>query len=225
MSEPQTVGAAVAEVQASTRMLDESRWADVLPAHVGTAKFQRWALTLMQRPDLVEVSRTPAGQLSIVTALLDCATLGLEPGRTYHLVPYKHKDKQGNWLPPTVEGITDYKGEIELIYNAIQRPVIASLVYSKDEFYMTGANVPPKHDADWFAEDGRGAIVGGYAYVEMGAGLYSLVVRMTEADFLKHRAKAQTKNVWDEWPEAMRIKTLVHQLRKFVPWSPERRQG
>lgn len=45
MSEAQTVGAAVAEVQAAPRMLDESRWADVLPAHIGPAKFQRWALT------------------------------------------------------------------------------------------------------------------------------------------------------------------------------------
>jgi len=87
---------------------------------------------------------------------------------------------------------------------------------------MVGANVPPRHEADWFAEDGRGAIVGGYAYVEFGEGSYSQVVRMTEAEFLRHRAKAKTKGVWDEWPEAMRIKTLVHQLRKFVPWSREK---
>ncbi|HEV2372085.1 MAG TPA: recombinase RecT [Streptosporangiaceae bacterium] len=214
MSEPQTVGAAVAEVQAAPKMLDESRWADVLPAHIGPAKFQRWALGIMQKPDLVEVARTPVGQLSIVTALLDCATLGLEPGRTYHLVPYKGK----------VTGITDYKGEVELIWRAVQRPVIASLVYSKDTFYMTGANCPPKHDGDWFAEDGRGSVIGGYAYVEFGEGMCSMVVRMTEADFLKHRAKAQTQNVWDSWPESMRLKTLVHQLRKWVPWSAEVRQ-
>jgi recombination protein RecT len=212
MSEGQTVGQAVEQVQAAPRMLDETRWADVLPAHIGPKKFQRWALTLLQDPKMIEVSRTPAGQLSIVTALLDCASLGLEPGRTYHLVPFGGK----------VTGIIDYKGEIELIYNAVQRPVIASLVYSKDDFHMVGANIPPKHEADWFAEEGRGAVVGGYAYVEFGAGTYSMVVRMTEAGFLKHRAKAKTKDLWDEWPEAMRIKTLVHQLRKFVPWSVEK---
>jgi recombination protein RecT len=208
----ETVAQAAELATVAPRMLDESRWADVLPKHIGAARFQRWALTLMQKPDLIEVARTPAGQLSIVKAFLDCASLGLEPGRTYHLVPYKG----------VVQGITDYKGEIELIYNAIQKPVIASLVYSKDDFHMVGANVPPKHEADWFAEDGRGNIVGGYAYVEMGGGTYSMVVRMTEAEFLKHRAKAQIKAVWDEWPEAMRIKTLVHQLRKFVPWSREK---
>src|SRR5579864_3490904 len=210
----ETVAQAAELATVAPRMLDESRWADVLPAHIGPARFQRWALTLMQRPDLIEVARTPQGQLSIVKAFLDCASLGLEPGRTYHLVPYKG----------IVQGITDYKGEVQLIWNAVQRPVIASLVYSKDTFYMTGANLPPTHEADWFAEEGRGNIVGGYAYVQFGDGLYSLVMRMTEADFLKHRAKAQTKNVWDEWPESMRLKTLVHQLRKWVPWSADVRQ-
>jgi len=210
----ETVAQAAELATVAPRMLDESRWADLLPGHIGAAKFQRWALGMMQRSDLIEVSRTPQGQLSIVKAFMDCASLGLEPGRTYHLVPYKG----------VVQGITDYKGEVQLIWNAVQRPVIASLVYSKDTFYMTGANLPPTHEADWFAEDGRGSIIGGYAYVQMGEGLYSLVIRMTEADFLKHRAKAQTKNVWDEWPESMRLKTLVHQLRKWVPWSADVRQ-
>jgi phage RecT family recombinase len=210
----ETVAQAAELATVAPRMLDESRWADVLPAHIGASKFQRWALALVQRPDIMEAARTPQGQLSIVTALLDAATLGLEPGREYHLVPYKG----------VVKGITDYKGEVKLIWNAVQRPVIASLVYSKDDFAMTGANIPPKHEADWFAEEGRGTIRGGYAYVDYGGGLYSLVIRMTEAEFRKHRDKAQTKGVWDEWPEAMRLKTLVHQLRKWVPWSADVRQ-
>lgn len=211
----ETVGQAVAQTNATTGMLSPDRWADVLPAHIGPAKFQRWALTLMKKPDLVEVARTPEGQLSIVTALLDCASLGLEPGRTYHLVKFGG----------TVTGITDYKGEIELINRADPScSVCAMLVYEKDTFAMRGANIPPLHEADWFGD--RGAIVGGYAYVEFGANdygvsRYSQVVRMSEAVFHKHRGKARTKNVWDEWPESMRLKTLVHQLRKWVPWSAE----
>jgi recombination protein RecT len=210
----ETVAQAAELATIAPRMLDESRWADVLPAHIGPARFQRWALTLMQRPDLIEVARTPQGQLSIVTALLDCASLGLEPGRTYHLVPYKG----------IVKGMTDYKGEVQLIWNAVQRPVVASLVYSKDTYAIRGANCPPLHEGDWFADDGRGSVLGGYAYVDYGQQLYSMVVYMSEADFLKHKAKAQTQNVWNEWPESMRLKTLVHQLRKWVPWSAEVRQ-
>ena len=206
----ETVGQAVAQTSQATALLQPDRWADVLPAHIGPAKFQRWALTIMKRPELIEVSRTPEGQLSIVTALLDCASLGLEPGRTYHLVKFGG----------TVTGITDYKGEIELITNASPAAcVCAMLVRGKDTFGMRGANIPPMHEADWFAED-RGDVIGGYAYVDYG-GRYSQVVRMSEADFAKHRAKARTKNVWDEWPDEMRLKTLVHQLRKWVPWSAE----
>lgn len=213
MSEQQTVSSAVAEVAAAPNMITQmtSEFAKVLPAHIGEDRFTRWALTLLKRDDLAAVARTDAGRLSIMSALMDCASLGLEPGRTYHLVPFKG----------TVTGIVDYKGEVELIWRAVQRPVIASLVYAKDDFAIRGANVPPLHEGDWFAADGRGEVKGGYAYVDYGGQLYSMVVYMSEADFLKHRAKAQTKNVWDEWPEAMRLKTLVHQLRKWTPWSAE----
>ena len=127
----------------------------------------------------------------------------------------------------------DYKGEIKLIWNAVQRPVVASLVYAKDSFAPLGANMPPHHEGDWFDPAGRGDIKGGYAYVQFGDGVYSQVVHMPEASerpevdsFLKHRAKALSKEkaVWDEWPEAMRLKTLVHQLRKWVPWTADVRQ-
>ncbi len=194
-------------------------FAKILPAHVGPERFQRWSLSLLrkamtgkQADTWRQVLQAPAGQASVMQALMDCASLGLEPGRTYHLVPYGGE----------VTGITDYKGEIELIYRAGRTPVVAMLVRKGDDFHMIGANVPPRHDADWFAEPAaRGPVIGGYAYCELAPGVYSLVVTMTEADFEHHKSKARTKGVWDEWPEAMRLKTLIHTLRKFVPWSAE----
>ena len=204
----ETVGQAVEQATAP-KMISPDTFAQVLPVHLGPEKFTRWALTLLRRPDLAAAAQTDAGRLSIMSALLDCASLGLEPGRTYHLVPYKD----------VVTGIVDYKGEIQLITNAQRCTVVAQLVRKADTFAMRGANTPPLHDADWFAD--RGDVTGGYAYTDFGGGLYSLVVLMSEADFAHHRARAQTKNVWDEWPEPMRLKTLVHQLRKWVPWSAE----
>lgn len=207
----ETVSSAVEQVTAAPKMISPDTFAQVLPAHLGAEKFTRWALTVLRKPELAQVAQTPQGQLSIMAALMDCATLGLEPGRTYHLVPFKG----------IVTGIVDYKGEIELIANANPAAsVIAQLVREKDEFHLTGANVPPRHDADWFGD--RGPITGGYAYVDFGGGRYSLVARMAEADFLHHRKVAKTTNVWDEWPDAMRLKTLVHQLRRWVAWSPEK---
>lgn len=213
MSDQQTVSGAVEQATAAPKMLSPDTFAQVLPQHIGPEKFTRWALTLLRKPELAKVSQTDEGRLSIMSALMDCASLGLEPGRTYHLVPFGG----------TVTGITDYQGEIELINRAQRCAVVAQLVRSKDDFAMIAANMPPRHDTpDWFGD--RGDVIGGYAYVDFGDGLYSQVIHMSEADFLKHRAKAKTKNVWDEWPEAMRLKTLVHALQKWVPWSAEVRQ-
>lgn len=210
----ETVGQAVEQASAP-KMITPDTFASVLPAQLGAEKFTRWALTLLRKPELAATARTDAGRLSIMAALMDCATLGLEPGRTYHLVPYKG----------LVTGIIDYKGEIQLITNAADCSVVVQLVRKGDTFLMRGANVPPLHEADWFADERVTAdVVGGYAYVDYG-GRYSMVVTMSEADFMHHRARAQTKTVWDEWPEAMRLKTLVHQVRKFVPWSAEARRA
>ena len=189
----------------------------LLPAHIGQDRYERWMLTFLrkaingkQTDAWRRVLADPGGQLSVMQAFLDCATLGLEPGRTYHLVPFGQE----------VTGITDYLGEIELIYRAGRTPVVAQLVRKADTFAMRGANVPPLHEADWFATD-RGEITGGYAYAQLGRETYSMVVTMSEQEFQHHRDKARTKNVWDEWPEPMRLKTLVHQLRKWTPWSAE----
>lgn len=223
------VGQAVELAQGPSRLLEalEPEFGKILPARIGAERFTRWALTVLRKPELIRarVLETDAGRLSVMAALMDCASLGLEPGRTYHLVPFGGKDAEGRQLPKTVTGIVDYKGEIELITNAQRCTVVAQLVREKDlpdHFAMTGANVPPRHDPDWFAD--RGEIAGGYAYADFGDGLYSLVVRMTEADFRKHREVAKTKEVWDAWPEPMRLKTLVHQLRKWVPWSAARQR-
>jgi len=219
MSDQETVSAAVARQVPLEPVLEQMRpeFAKLLPSHLGPERYERWCVTFLkgalggnQADAWQRVLTSPAGQLSVMQAFLDCGSLGLEPGRTYHLVPFGGQ----------VTGITDYKGEIELIYRAGRTPVVAQLVRAEDDFYLVGANVPPRHNsADWFAD--RGPVIGGYAYCEMAPDMYSLVVHMSEADFAKHRAKAKTKNVWDEWPESMRLKTLVHQLRKWVPWSAE----
>lgn len=233
MTEGQTVAQAAqnaslpALIEASTAQFEK-----VLPSHLGAERYARWGLSVVRkalmggteqaertRQAWIKVMGSEAGRLSVIAALMDCASLGLEPGREYHLVPFGE----------TVTGITDYKGEIRLISNANPGwPVVAMLVRAKDSLHMVGANIPPVHNADWFGQ--RGQVVGGYAYQQQGNGLCSAVVRMAEHpdpddptvdSFAHHKAKARSQAVWDEWPEAMRLKTLVHQLRKWVAWSPE----
>lgn len=220
----ESMSAAVARVQAPAQLIEASltEFAKLLPPAVTPDKFGRWALTVLKKGLADERqaaawarvldSGNAAGLASVMSALMDCATLGLEPGREYHLVPFGS----------TVTGITDYKGEVRLITNARPCSVIAQLVRKCDEFAMTGANVPPRHDADWFDDEARGPVIGGYAYVAYPGGEYSLVIRMSALEFEKHKAKAKIKTVWEEWPEAMQLKTLVHPLRKWVPWAAER---
>lgn len=223
MSE-QSVSGEVARLDAASpvRMLEAqaAEFGKILPRHIGQDRFTRWALTVLRKPDLVRVMQTPEGQLSIMGALMDCAALGLEPGREYHLVPFEGRFKDGSPKPATVTGITDYKGEVRLITNAERCSVIAQLVHRDDSFTLLGMSNPPAHDVrDWFAD--RGPVIGGYAYVQYGMGRISQPVLMSEGQFLEHREKARAKTIWDEWPEAMRCKTLVHQVRKTVQWSPE----
>jgi phage RecT family recombinase len=217
-SEAPTVTGALEQVSGAQRMIDAANFAAVLPRQLPPGKFQRWAVHVLSKPELVDAAQSEVGKLSIMKALMDCASLGLEPGREFHLVPFAG----------VVTGITDYKGEIRLITNARRCSVVAQLVRAGDVFYMRAANAPPMHDPPedesraaeaWFDESRP--VIGGYAYCAYPGGEYSMVIRLSEAQFLKHRSKARAKNVWDEWPEQMRLKTLVHQLRKWVPWSAE----
>ncbi len=221
----ETVGAAVDKVLGPAWLIEASvpEFAKVLPSFIAPEKFARWGLSVIrkglgggmteqagkQREAWQRVLACEPGRLSLMSALMDCASMGLEPGRTFHLVPFGSE----------ITGITDYKGEIELIYRAMRQPVIAMLVRQADTYTPQGACTPPIHKYEPFTD--RGSIVGGYAYAQFAPHVYSLVAEMSEADFLKHRDKAKTKSVWDEWPEDMRLKTLVHRLRKWVPWSVE----
>lgn len=229
----ESVAGEIARVEAPAALIQESltEFARVLPAGIRKETFGQWALTMLskvlaspdqrQREAWERVLSNGAGLTSVAVALKECASLGLQPGSEYHLVPFG----------ATVTGITDYKGEIRLITNAERCSVITQLVHQADSFAMISANIPPRHqppkgadgEPDWFSDD-RGPVVGGYAFADYGGGRFSQVIHMREGEFLRHREKARSKAIWDEWPESMRVKTLVHQLRKFVQWSPEWRQ-
>jgi hypothetical protein len=227
----QDLSRAVDIIAAPSKLIESGigEFAKVLPSAIDPDTFARWALSVLKNglnPGGTDAGRkqaqawarvlapdNQAGTLSVMAAFMDAASLGLEPGREYHLVPFGD----------TVTGMTDYRGEIRLITNARESSVICQLVRGGDEFRMLAANIPPHHepaDGNWFGD--RGPVVGGYAFTAYARGEFSNIVTMPEAEFLKHREQARTKSVWDAWPEQMRAKTLIHQLRKWVPWARER---
>lgn len=230
MSESVSSEIARIEVPVSLITAELASFARVLPPTISKDAFATWSLNMLAKalasPDEKQLKAwervlhpaNGAGLTSVIVALKQCAELGLRPGSEYHLVPFGS----------TVTGITDYHGEVRLITNHEPCSVIAQLVRENDKFAMYGANIPPKHDYDpWKA---RGPIVGGYAYVAYGGDRYSLVVFMPKSSedpdantFDKHMAVAKTQAVWNQWYEAMCLKTLVHAVRDFVPWSSERK--
>ena len=193
-------------------------FATVLPSHVNADQWVRVAQGIMRRnKSLAQVAAKNPG--SFLSAMLDCARLGLEPGDTYHLVPFGSE----------VVGIVDYTGEMELAYRAGEVvSITAEVVRENDQFeWVPGKMAKPLHRVDWFAGD-RGELIGAYAYADLRSGAVSKVVVMDKAAIYKRKAVSKTSgrkdSPWNEWEEGMWLKTVVHQLRKWVPTSAEYRQ-
>lgn len=200
-------------------------FASVLPSHIKTDTWVRVAQGLLRRDkDLREAAERNVG--SFLAALLDCARLGLEPGETYHLVPFGNE----------IVGIEDYRGLIELMYRAgAVEAVKAEIVYANDEYiYDPGTMSRPIHrpagarsgTANWFAsKSDRGAMVGAYCYCEMKGGTTSRVVQMAQWEIEEHKAVSKTANrsdsMWNKWPRSAWLKTVVKEQSKWVPTSPE----
>lgn len=190
-------------------------FATVLPSHIKADTWVRVAQGLLRRDDKLATAATN-NPGSFLSALLECARLGLEAGDTFHLVP----------IGGEIVGITDYTGEIELIYRAqAVSSIKAEVVYSGDMFVYSPDMERPEHKVDWFGE--RGEMIGAYAYAVMKDGATSRVVVMSkkQIDQVKavNRANASNRadSPWVKWTDRMWLKTVVKQLSKWVPSSPE----
>jgi recombination protein RecT len=206
----------------------------VLPSHIKPDTWIRLTTGLFRRDqDLADVARKNIG--SMLAALLDCARLGLEPGDTYHLVPFGDE----------IVGIPDYTGLIELIYRAgAVSSVKCAVIYQNDllphpddvaEEFPRGRPrflwVPsemdrPHHAPDWFAD--RGEMIGAYAYAVMLDGSISQVILRNKAEIEKVRDESKgahkPNSPWRKWPDRMWRKTVIRELEKFVPSSAEFRK-
>jgi recombination protein RecT len=187
----------------------------MLPSHIKGDAWLRVATRSLRNPELLKVAeRNPQ---SLVTALMECARLGHEPASDeFYLVP----------MGGAVEGWESYRGKIERIYRAgAVDSVICEIVYSKDKFtYAPGRHAQPIHEIDWDLDD-RGEMRLAYAYAVMKGGATSKVVVLNKAQILKHKAESKTSgradSLWNKWPDQAWLKTVIHQLEKFVPTSAE----
>jgi phage RecT family recombinase len=217
----------------------------LLPSHVDAQQFMALCFNVIKESDwqlqqaLVDAPRT------FFSAANDCAMMGLVPGKTFHFVAFRTKVKSRNNDEPDrwqyqVTGMSDYKGEVELMYRSgLIKAVHCEVVRANDEFaWQPQQMAVPYHriKAPSYApeqiglagQEERGVLTGVYAYVELIGGGYSAPVVLGKSQVLKHRAVAKTEAFWGaDWPEEgpwtpdMWRKTALHDLFDEVPHSPE----
>lgn len=193
----------------------------LLPSHVDANSFVSLAKAHL-RKDAKLMQAASADPSGYMMALTECARLGLVPGDTFHIVPFK---KKGGGYDFT--GIVDYTGEIELIYRAgAVSSVKAEIVYTGDRFSFSPDMDRPHHEPNWFGD--RGEMLGVYAYAVMKDGSTSRVVVMSRDEVMRIKAVSKTAGFsdspWKLWEDRMWLKSAIHQLTKWVPTSAEYRR-
>ena len=181
--------------------------ATALPSIMTGDRFLRVALTTLQKVPKLQT----CSQSSLCQALLDCASLGLEPdNRRAHLIPY------GN----NVQLIVDYKGVVELVMrNGDVRKLHADIVCESDVFEYDRGEVTRHSIA--FGKD-RGKPIAAYCIATLKSGETSAeVMTVDEINTIRDKAKAGKSGPWvDHWGE-MAKKTVFKRLAKWLPMTPE----
>lgn len=217
-----------AEQEDQYRALDDqvrgsvNYWRHIVPAHVNAQQFAAIVVgQLHRKPDLYDAAvRNPQ---SLMAALADCARLGLVPGDGYALTFFNNKDTG----MPDIVGMTEYTGELDLIFRTGKVvTVVAEVVFTEDVFNRgRHPHDPPVFEprgGRFPGEEDRGTPEGGFCYAVFPDGSNSRIVYMARDEIMKHRAVAKTKKIWDgEFWRSMWLKTLVHELYKWVPKSPD----
>lgn len=181
-----------------------------LPKHMNPDRMARIATTVLrQTPALARC--TPE---SFLGALMTASQLGLEPGPLgeAYLVPY------GN----TVTFIPGYRGLVKLAFQSGRMESIAAhVVYEADEFtYQLGLSQVLEHKPA--LTDDRGKPVAVYAVARFKDGGHAFeVMGISQVEAIRARSKAGRSGPWvTDW-DAMARKTVVKQLAKWLPLSPE----
>lgn len=198
----------------SVYQLIESQKAEIaraLPKHMDADRLARIAITV--------IKQTPAlgncEPLSLIGALMTASQLGLEPGPLgeSYLVPF---GRQVTFIP-------GYRGLIKLAWQSGQLETInAHVVYENDEFdYQFGLDATLTHKP---ARGERGTPTEVYAVVKFKDGGHAFeVMSVNDVEKIRSRSRAAKNGPWvSDW-DAMAKKTVIKQLMKFVPLSPELR--
>lgn len=212
--------------------------AESAPQHLSPQRLLRvMAQALRKTPNLALCS-----PLSLLGAMITCASLGLEPntplGHCY-LIPFAKRAKgpTGRWetVGYEVNLIIGYQGLIDLARRTGSLVSIhADVVYEGDEFsYEYGSNMHLRH-VPIGAREGRKQ-THAYAHAKLEDGEAFVAVPYAEVEHTRNNAQAYKEAIrqkaegdkrwatapWIAYEHEMAAKTMVRQLAKWLPKSIE----
>lgn len=198
----------------------------LVPKHVTPERLCRIGLNAVSRnPKLMDCAPE-----TIVGAIVNCASLGLEPNLLGHayIVPFWN-NKTGKMEAQFQIG---YKGALDLIRRTGQVSTIsAHEVYVQDKFeYAYGLEEKLIHIPS--GEDDENKITHFYACYKLKDGGSGFLV-MTKAQMDKHRdtftkSKDKKGNVFGPWKDhyiSMALKTVILKLIKYMPIAIEQQEA
>ncbi|WP_319403232.1 recombinase RecT [uncultured Anaeromusa sp.] len=194
----------------------------LVPKHVTPERMARIGLQAISRnPKLMEC--TPE---SVVGAIMNCATLGLEPNLIGHayLVPFWN----GKTKKMEAQFQIGYKGLLDLVRRTGDvSQVYAYEVRENDEFdYELGVHANLKHKP---AASNRGDVTGYYSVYHLKDGGYGFFY-LSRAEALEHAerfSKSKDKDTgklygpWADHFDEMAKKTAMKAMTKYMPISVE----
>jgi len=200
----------VSDLPALSRALESrtDQFSALLGSPEAVARFKTVALhAVSSRPDLLSCN-----PLSIIEAIRESATLGLEPtginGEAY-LVPYKGQVKLR----------IGWQGHLKLIRNSgLLRAVGAQVVYENDDFGIAYEGDPPFWHHPLLRGD-RGSYRGAYAWARYPDGTWDFEWLPMEDIAPIRKIAAADSLMWNTFPgEGMR-KSAIRRLAKRLPKS------
>lgn len=189
--------------------------ATALPKHLTADRMARIALTeIRKNPALLKTQPE-----SFMGAVMQAAQLGIELGSALghaYLVPY------GNQCT----FILGYRGMIDLARRSGQvLSLNAYVVREGDDFsYQLGLHPDIHHIPSPEANRINKPVTFVYAVANLQGGGYQFEV-MSRAEVEAVKAKAKSKNIWNNYFDEMAKKTVIRRLFKYLPVSIEALQA
>ena len=186
----------------------------VLPKHLDPDKMLKLALLASQKQPLLKQCSLE----SVARAVMYVGQLGLEIGRTAHLIPFRGKDGY------ECQFIPDYTGLIDLAERSGKVAMVdAECAYEDDDFeYARGTESKIHHRPNLKGDRTKDKMVAAYAVATRSNGMRQfVVVSKEEIDATRARSRAANNGPWVSDYPRMAMKTAVKRLAKYLPQSPE----